>query len=45
MKKTKINVVIKIRPLLPREIAQGDSSTLITLDESNSCVRYIVIFY
>ena len=42
MKKAKINVVIRIRPLLPREVNQGDTSSLIALDESNSLVKQLL---
>ncbi len=39
--KTRINVAVRMRPLLDQEISQGDTSQFVSLDEPNSAVKYI----
>jgi len=39
---TRINVVIRLRPLLEHEYRQGDTTELITLDEGKSTIKYIM---
>jgi len=38
--KTRINVVVRVRPLLESEIAAGDSSNTLIVDESQNKVKY-----
>jgi len=39
--KTRINVVVRVRPLLEHEISQEDSTDLLNIDEDNGVIRYL----
>lgn len=38
--KAKINVVVRMRPLLPQELSEGGKSQLVTLNNSTNTVKY-----
>lgn len=37
--KTRINVVVRLRPLLPAEINEGESSNFVQVDEESNVVK------
>jgi len=43
--KTRINVAVRLRPLLQTEIDEGDTSNILHLDETENSVKYIIFCY
>lgn len=43
--KTRINVVVRIRPLLPTEETDGDTANYVQTDEPKNAVKYFLLSF